>query len=571
MIISTIVLGIGHIGIHLEHKKEALKEEEKEKSDETERTETERIDKNSKFFIRFFRWIGIGILLIPVAATIIVIGIRNVTFLAQASHAGKGVIEDTYEMIGGQKQYLLIRGNNIENPVIIYLHGGPSSPDAYVSYGFTDYLVDDYTVIAWDQRGCGRTYIRNQKQDPENLTASYEQALQDLDELVDYARTRFKKEKVIIMGWSYGTILGTEYVSNHPEKVSHYFGIGQFVNMEENEEIAYKEARERAIAAGDNYDTLQFQINVYTGNKNLRNMLALRNETAPYLRAKHEANLTSLAILSPYFGMHDFEWFFKQIGDQEAYLKLNKQLFDILSRDTREAGTEFEIPMYYVTGSDDFTCNDELVEEYSKEISAPEKTHLLIEGCGHSVHYDQPERFGEIVKMLLNREVPQISDNIEENTTEVNTTEVSDVEADDNSEKTEVSEAAETPSEAETRDNEASSEMKLFINDVEIPVIWEENVAVAELLEELQNGNLVISMSMYSDFEQVGPLGKNYTSNDSQITTENGDIVLYSGSNIVLFYGSNSWAYTRLGKMDLSEQEVTDLLANGDVTVTLSK
>ena len=115
------------------------------------------------------------------------------------------------------------------------------------------------------------------------------------------------------------------------------------------------------------------------------------------------------------------------------------------------------------------------------------------------------------------------------------------------------------------------SEMKLFINDVEIPVIWEENDSVAELMEDASKGDIIISMSMYSDFEQVGSLGKKYHSDDKQMTVYNGDIVLYNSSNIVLFYGSNTWAYTKLGKMNLSEQEVIDLLSNGNVTIKISR
>ena len=112
--------------------------------------------------------------------------------------------------------------------------------------------------------------------------------------------------------------------------------------------------------------------------------------------------------------------------------------------------------------------------------------------------------------------------------------------------------------------------MKLLINETEIPVIWENNDSVIEIMEEASKGDITVSMSMYSDNEQVGSLGKSYTRNDKQTTTHNGDIVLYSGSNIVLFYGSNSWSYTRLGKMDLSEAEVTELLSNGDVSVRLT-
>ena len=111
--------------------------------------------------------------------------------------------------------------------------------------------------------------------------------------------------------------------------------------------------------------------------------------------------------------------------------------------------------------------------------------------------------------------------------------------------------------------------MKLYINEIEVPVIWEDNSSVKELMEEASKKEIVVSMSMYSDNEQIGSLGRSYTRNDQQITTHNGDIVLYSGSNIVVFYGSNSWAYTRLGKMNISEDEVTEILSKGDVELKL--
>lgn len=107
---------------------------------------------------------------------------------------------------------------------------------------------------------------------------------------------------------------------------------------------------------------------------------------------------------------------------------------------------------------------------------------------------------------------------------------------------------------------ERNSEMKLYVNDTEIPVIWEGNSSVTELMEEAGQGEIIVSMSMYSNNEQVGFLGRSYTRNDKQATPHNGDIVLYSGSNIVLFYGSNSWAYTRLGKIDLPADQVTEYL-----------
>ena len=122
----------------------------------------------------------------------------------------------------------------------------------------------------------------------------------------------------------------------------------------------------------------------------------------------------------------------------------------------------------------------------------------------------------------------------------------------------------------ETSDERTDTGMKMYINDKEIPVTWENNPSVSALRSNLQAGDIVVSMSMYSNNEQVGPLDKSYPSNDVQTTTNNGDIVLYRSDQIVLFYGSNSWAYTRLGKMDLSENEVINLLSNGDVSIRLT-
>ncbi len=111
--------------------------------------------------------------------------------------------------------------------------------------------------------------------------------------------------------------------------------------------------------------------------------------------------------------------------------------------------------------------------------------------------------------------------------------------------------------------------LRLYIDGREMPVIWQDNDSVSALKELAENG-LTVGMSMYGGFEQVGPLGKALPENDRQTTTKSGDIVLYSGNQIVIFYGSNSWSYTRLGHIDLSETEMTKLLSNGNVTVTLT-
>jgi hypothetical protein len=121
----------------------------------------------------------------------------------------------------------------------------------------------------------------------------------------------------------------------------------------------------------------------------------------------------------------------------------------------------------------------------------------------------------------------------------------------------------------DSNDFEKDANMIMTIGDTKVEVYWEENDSVREL-RELASSGITIQMSMYGGFEQVGSIGQSVTRNDKQTTTEPGDIVLYSGNQLVVFYGSNSWSYTRLGKINLSDEELENLLGNGDVTITLS-
>ena len=120
---------------------------------------------------------------------------------------------------------------------------------------------------------------------------------------------------------------------------------------------------------------------------------------------------------------------------------------------------------------------------------------------------------------------------------------------------------------------QASSEFGLTIsvNGTALSVVWEDNESVNELARLLENGSITVQSENYGGFEQVGKLPQRITQNDVQTTTEPGDIVLYSGNSIVLFYGSNSWAYTKLGHIEgLSTQEIENLLNVSAATITIS-
>ena len=118
---------------------------------------------------------------------------------------------------------------------------------------------------------------------------------------------------------------------------------------------------------------------------------------------------------------------------------------------------------------------------------------------------------------------------------------------------------------------EQNMTLQMTIGSTPVAVSWEDNEAVQALKELCRNQPLTIAMSMYGGFEQVGSIGTDLPANDVQTTTSAGDIVLYSGNQMVVFYGSNSWAYTRLGHItDQSADGMAQLLSNGDTTITIN-
>ena len=143
--------------------------------------------------------------------------------------------------------------------------------------------------------------------------------------------------------------------------------------------------------------------------------------------------------------------------------------------------------------------------------------------------------------------------------------------ADQSDEKTEAVQEEVSSGEADSDTGEEMFTMKMRINDTDVKVSWENNASVKALAELAAAGPVVIQMNAYGGFEQVGPIGTSLPSNDTGIKTKAGDIMLYTSDHIVIFYGSNSWSYTRLGRItDKSSSELRDLLSGSGVTVIVT-
>lgn len=140
-----------------------------------------------------------------------------------------------YVEINGRMQGMFLQTKNIQNPVLLFLHGGPGSPEFAFSEKYPAKLDQIFTVCWWEQRGCGLSYSRSIRQDE----ISIEQMVSDTITVSEYLRKRFKKEKIYVMGHSWGTLLGILTIQKSPELFYAYMGIGQVADQDRSERIAY--------------------------------------------------------------------------------------------------------------------------------------------------------------------------------------------------------------------------------------------------------------------------------------------------------------------------------------------
>ena len=311
-----------------------------------------------------------------------------------------GVQETVTIEVNGIKEQLSIRGENQSNPVILFLHGGPGSPTGCFDYLWEPYLNDQFTIVTYAQRGCGRTYYDNP-----NAEISRELVLQDIDKTVDYLRERFGQDKIIIMGHSWGTLIGTLYVQGHPEKVSSYIGVGQAVNTFAGEDIAFNEALRRATEADDreyvSKITKAYKAFCVT-HKVDNDFFIYRNMEPKYLRGIREKTFIKMyleAATSPDMNLQDMKWHL--IDSSKILMAEDNTLTQELFYFDANEMLNYKVPMYFISGGNDYITPFSAVQSYYEKITAPDKNMIIIDGAGHNTFIDVPKEFAETVKQLI--------------------------------------------------------------------------------------------------------------------------------------------------------------------------
>lgn len=397
MLLGSIILGIGHIGIHLAHRKEVFGPKKKRKLP-------------LRILFGVLKTVCILVFAAIFGAFIFFIAWRNIKQLSHAIRYKDGVNEQIYVQLNDQEEYISIIGESTDNPVIISLHGGPGAPTTFIDYCWQEYLTDEYTVISWDERGCGRSYYRNIDTDSDNKTLSFDQQLLDLDALVDYACERFGQEQVIILGHSYGSMLGSRYALAHPEKVSAYIGVGQCVNEKDyyGETYSYEDALKIARERGDDTSKMEEAYEAFMSDMSIANLLQLRSLVSPYHPQAVTKDVSTLAALSsPIAGVDDVRWYMIQMQATMGGTRYKELVEDplgdyMMNFNVLGQSEIYEMPVLFLSGSCDWVCPVGLVEEYADSVSAPVVELRLMEGCGHSPQGQLPEEFALEIKDFIN-------------------------------------------------------------------------------------------------------------------------------------------------------------------------
>ena len=335
-----------------------------------------------------------------------------------ASYAVKdpnGIEELKPVKIGGIDQWLHIRGRNCDNPVLLYLHGGPGFPNI----GFMDAIQrpweDYFTIVQWDQRQTGKSYYP-EKDETEPLTI--QRLVEDTEEVVQYLRHHLSQDKLFVLGHSWGSVLGIQLAKRHPDWLHAYIGVGQVVNGMDNQRVFYERllshAREQkesqlmakleAIAPYPDPDNPEKSF--VENCASLQEALSrLAGETGMHhLSSDEMATMFNFErAISPHLTLTDLSH--SVVGDEIALFRppygFTKEFMAIdLPNDV---GSSFEVPIFFFSGTHDWQTPTILSDQWFDQINAPYKELIHFEESCHGIVNEEP---GKVLVALVNKVLP---------------------------------------------------------------------------------------------------------------------------------------------------------------------
>lgn len=328
-------------------------------------------------------------------------------FMDENGKPMKGSIsEKVFTQIGGIQQGMFIKGKDLRNPVLLYLHGGPAFPNYFLMEKFNPGLEDHFTVCYWEQRGGGLSYHPGIPH--ESMT--FEQLASDTIELSEYLRKYFRKKKIFLMAHSGGTSIGILTASRAPQLYEAYIGIAQISIQGESEKIAYKYILEKYRAAGNNKALKKLGKYPILESDEL---LISYYRSLTRDRSMHELGIGTMRNMkSVFFDIFLPIWTCRAYTIKEKvniwiskFFFIHKTILfkELLETDFTAKIPALDIPVYFFSGKYDLTVNINLSKAYLAQLRAPVKGFYTFNESAHSPIYEEPGLLNEIlVKDVLN-------------------------------------------------------------------------------------------------------------------------------------------------------------------------
>jgi pimeloyl-ACP methyl ester carboxylesterase len=302
-------------------------------------------------------------------------------------NSGDSVTSLEQVSLSSGQQYVLIRGKESHNPVLLFLHGGPGMPIMYLAHDFQRDLERDFVVVQWDRRGAGKSYAAAVS--APNLSVSQE--IQDTVGLIDQLRARFNQEKIYLVGFSYGTYLGILVAQRVPERLHAYVGVGQLAcSEEENRKIQDEWLVNEASKAHDREAMTEL-----TGKKSLDREKCLFKYGAEIHSAHSWWPLLWSGIRSPEYTFQDISNVRKGVQFTARHLR-----YDVIDGSILDNVSRIRIPVYFFSGRFDYTDPTICTVRLISNLAAPIKRMVWFEHSAHFVFFEEPEQFALEMKRV---------------------------------------------------------------------------------------------------------------------------------------------------------------------------
>lgn len=298
--------------------------------------------------------------------------------------------------LGGIKQSILIRGNSKNNPILLFLHGGPGYPQIAYARKYQQQLEKDFIVVNWDQRGSGKSYhfdLTDEDMQVGKLIA-------DTHELTQYLRDKFNRPKIFIAGHSWGSLLGIRTVQQYPENYYAYIGIGQVANSPEGERLSYEFVLQEAKKRNNAEAIRQLEAIGAPPYANPRKDATLERKWVHEFGGSERlsdsyGDLIGGMLLSPEYTWLDAIRMAVGNGfSAQAILPqtANTNLFETLP--------ELKVPVYICMGRYDYMTPSEVAYQYYEKLIAPSKQFIWFEQSAHFPQFEEVDKFSQLMAKI---------------------------------------------------------------------------------------------------------------------------------------------------------------------------